>query len=209
MRQVKRESAIAAVVVLVALVLYAAYRVEQPQNLDAVSIFQLLETTVTVMGLLAAAFIGFAWRWPIFQGWLVCVPDLTGTWRGTLVPLIKSDGTLIAGEPIPTTILVRQSSFDVRVTLHTAGMDSRSYSGEVIADEESGEQRLTYSYTTDPSLGTRESNPRHDGTALLSLRVDHRELVGRYWTDRLTRGDIKVRFVDRKQDRTIVKIDSM
>jgi hypothetical protein len=205
MRQVKREGAVSLAVVLVALVLYSVYRIEQPTNLDAVAIFQLLETTVTVVGLLAAMFLTVGWRWPIFQGWLVCVPDLTGTWRGVLVPLVTKHGAVTAGDRIPVTILVRQSSFDVRVTLHTAGMDSRSYSGEVFADEESGEQRLTYSYTTDPSLATRESNPRHDGTALLSLRSSgSRELEGHYWTDRLTRGEIHVSFVGRKLNRAIV-----
>ena len=43
-----------------------------------------LPDVVTIYVLLVLIFTNWAWRLPIFKGWLVPFPDLQGTWKGTL-----------------------------------------------------------------------------------------------------------------------------
>ncbi len=51
---------------------------------DSIS-YSISATTIIVI-----AFINFAWKWPIFKGWLVPFPDLRGEWEGVLKSTYKN-----------------------------------------------------------------------------------------------------------------------
>lgn len=189
MANLRRESLLWVSSLGIVLTFFLIHLIEGNKSYDLVVFLECAETTVTITSLLIACFIGFAWRWRIFAGWLVILPDLGGSWLGVITPL-GGDGTL--GPPLAAVLVVRQRLLSVSATLWTRKATSSSYAAEVFCDEQSGERRITYSYTSEPQLRYRDENPRHDGTAVLSCANLDR-LSGRYWTDRLTRGEIALK----------------
>ena len=52
-------------------------------------------------------------------------------------------------------------------------------------------KNVAYSYTSKPRLSLNERSIPHDGTALFKIiEKPKQKLVGRYWTERLTKGEI-------------------
>ena len=75
--------------------------------------------------------------------------------------------------------------------------ESTSYSTRCLleADREAGRFRFWYSYDNNPRAQYRHRSARHEGVAWLELDIDTdpERLVGDYYTDRRTSGDIDVR----------------
>jgi hypothetical protein len=123
-------------------------------------------------------------------------PDLTGTWAGELVSTWSNSTT---GQPasIPVTIWIRQGIFSTSIKLRSG--ESTSYSTRCLleADQEAGRFRFWYSYDNNPRAQYRHRSARHEGVAWLELDIDTdpERLVGCYYTDRKTSGDIDVRRV--------------
>ena len=164
------------------------YWIERPEHLTALSVLLIVETTVTVVGVLYALFVNFIWHLPLFRGWFVRVPDLRGTWNGVLTPLDPD------GNPLPSircSVMIRQKLFSVNCVLRTEKAESLSFSGSAFLDEETNEGRLVYVYRGWPRLADRKTNPSHDGATLLVLGNDGR-LTGTYFTDRCTRGTLEL-----------------
>jgi|GEM_PF-6850584 len=186
MTALRREPLLWVTVAVVLCATAAIYVVERPEHLNALTVLVIVETTVTVVGALYAIFVNFAWHLGMFRGWFVRVPDLRGTWCGTLTPLDPE------GQPLGTIackLVIRQGLFAINCVLATDKAESRSLSGNAYLDADTGEARLVYFYRGWPRLADRKSNPSHDGTALLALRSDG-TLAGTYFTDRCTRGGI-------------------
>ncbi len=191
MSTLNREGLIWTIVAGIAATATLVYSLERPERLSVVTVFQLAETVVTVDAALIAIFVNYAWRWPIFARWLVCVPALRKTWEGTVTP-IHCDGISAAAEPISAALEIRQTLFHVACIMRTQETTSRSFAAAIFVDPESGERRLSYSYSADSNLRTREHNPRHDGTAVMTIGSGSSPtLQGSYWTDRLTRGELE------------------
>jgi hypothetical protein len=183
----KREALVCCLVLVVLATVSIAYLIERPPALTPESIFVLVETTVTFVGLIYVLFVSFAWHWKLFRKWLVRVPDFRGTWRGTVTPVVQGHES----PQINARLIIRQSLFVVVCILETDNMTSRSFSGAAYYDENTDEPTLIYSYSSDPLIHQRETNPRHDGTAIFRLRdADTVSLTGRYFTDRCTRGSM-------------------
>ncbi len=191
MRSLNREGLVWTVVVGVAVTAALVYSLERPERLSVVAAFQLAETVVTIDTVLIVIFVNYAWRWTLFAHWLVCVPTLNRTWEGTITPIHRSGSSSVA-VPIAAALEIRQTLFHVSCIMSTDETTSRSFAAGIFVDPESGEKRLSYSYAADPNLRTREHNPRHDGTALMTLLPGSPPtLTGAYWTDRLTRGELQ------------------
>ena len=106
---------------------------------------------MSITALAIAFFATWAWRWPLFRGWLVVVPDLNGCWVGTIAPI-----SVINGGEIHTVANIRQTLFRVAIRIWTRRLKSSSYAAEVYCDEDSGEQRFVYSYVADPYLANKD-----------------------------------------------------
>jgi SNF family Na+-dependent transporter len=65
--------------------------------------------TVPLVLILAAFFVGYAWRWKIFRSWLVPFPDLNGTWQGVIQTTWKHPETGAIPAPIPVILTIKQS----------------------------------------------------------------------------------------------------
>jgi hypothetical protein len=194
MNHLRRDAAIWTAVVIVIATALVVYRLEEPVRLGALEWLKIAEGVVAIDSVLFGLFAALGWRWRALRGWLVVVPDLTGSWSGEIVPVLRdADGRVTKADPIPSTLKIRQTLGAVSCRVETGEMASRSYAGDFICDEASGERSLVYCYGTDPILSRREQNPRHDGAVVLAIRENGQMLVGRYWTDRLTRGELTYR----------------
>jgi hypothetical protein len=124
-------------------------------------------------------------------------PDLTGTWEGELESTWKNPATGHGVAPSPVTIWIRQGLFSTSIKLRTAEPTSYSTRCLLEADQEAGRFRFWYSYDNNPRAQYRHRSARHEGVAWLELDIDTdpERLVGCYYTDRKTSGDIDVRRV--------------
>ena len=145
-----------------------------------------------------AALASATWRW-LWRRFPVIgrksFPDLNGTWDGHLVSTWIDPATGQPRPPIPTTIWVRQGIFTTSIKLRTG--ESTSYSTRCLleADHAAGRFRFWYSYTNDPKAEFRYRSARHEGVAWLEVDIDTdpERLVGYYYTERKTSGDIDVK----------------
>jgi hypothetical protein len=164
------------------------------------SALKLLSLVVTIIcsgivGIATAVWRRLWARFPIIRRKLF--PDLTGTWAGELVSTWKTPVTEQGLAPIPVSIWIRQGIFSTSIKLRTG--ESTSYSTRCLleADHEAGRFRFWYSYDNNPRAQYRHRSARHEGVAWLELDIDTdpERLVGCYYTDRKTSGDIDVRRV--------------
>jgi hypothetical protein len=167
---------------------------------------KLISLVVTIISSGIAAIAGAIWRkiwkWLLVMGRKL-FPDLTGTWAGELISTWKNPATGEASAPISVTIWIRQGIFSTSIKLRTG--ESTSYSTRCLleADHEAGRFRFCYSYDNNPRAQYRDRSARHEGVAWLELDIDTDpgRLVGYYYTDRKTSGDIDVRRVKNRVER--------
>ena len=67
-----------------------------------VETLKLLPEVVTLYAAIYLLFVKWLWRLPFLRGWLVPLPDLQGTWEGTLHTEEISD-------PIPAILVIKQT----------------------------------------------------------------------------------------------------
>ena len=127
-------------------------------------------------------------------------PDLNGTWEGTIDTTWARPDTGAAPPPIPTIIRINQSLFFTTVCSQTGESRSQSTRCYLEADRAAGIYSVRYSYANRPKAMVSRSSPRHDGFAWLELNIeaDPNRLIGQYFTERRTTGDIELRRVETK-----------
>lgn len=153
--------------------------------------FGLIPKVVSIDLLVVAVFVKWGWKYKIFRGWLVPFPDLSGTWIGCIHSDWKNPQTGEKPPPIPVMLTVNQSFFHVSCVMRTSEMESFSYSEGFLIDVDRQIKKVAYSYTSKPRLSLSERSIPHDGTAVFQIIEKPKlKLVGRYWTERLTKGEI-------------------
>lgn len=116
------------------------------------------------------------WRYDPF----VKTPYIAGEYTGTLIS--EYDRTERNG-----ILKIKQTFLSVEVSLKTEESKSRSVSGTI--EEILGKPELIYTYLNEPGSGVRERSAIHFGTAMIVID-DKDHMVGRYYTDRGTSGDM-------------------
>lgn len=158
-----------------------------------------LPDAITIYVILALIFTKWAWRFPIFKGWLVPFPDIEGTWKGTFQSTWVDS---ISDQKIPSkavTIAIKQTFSSISCVMYTDESDSYSTTAQIIEDDESGVFRLSYNYTNRSHANVRDRSAIHDGAAILKIILKpEMKLDGEYWTSRKTTGDISVKFISKK-----------
>ncbi len=153
--------------------------------------FHPFSTVVGSMLLLLAIFDIWAWRWPLFHGWFVLRPDLRGTWRVELKSDWKDPATNTTIDPIVGYFVIRQTFSSLSVRMFTAESASELVAAE-ISKESDGTYRLAAVYRNEPILSVRERSPIHYGAFVLFVQGSPaKDLVGHYWTDRKTHGELR------------------
>ena len=162
--------------------------------LDWVNVVKKFPQAVMVYAFLGVAFTKWGWRWRIFKGWLVKIPDLHGTWRGSLISTWVDPSTDEKLPPIPAVLVIKQTFSRIDCSLHTKESSSYSTAAEINEDQ-SGSLYLNYNYTNRPKASIRERSEIHDGASILKIiQAPQRSLEGEYWTSRKTTGEMKFEF---------------
>lgn len=148
--------------------------------------------------LVIAIFVKWGWKYKIFRGWLVPFPDLNGCWVGSIYSDWKDPKTGKKIAPIPVMLNINQSFFHISCVMSTSEMDSYSYSEGFVIDNDRQLKQIAYSYTSKPRLSLQERSASHDGKAIFKIiEKPNKKLTGRYWTERLTKGEIVLTFHSR------------
>jgi hypothetical protein len=173
----------------------AAYQLltgQVPNNFKFISLF------VFIIGVALAGIGEFAWRplwrrFPLLQR--KTFPDISGTWKGTLISTWVDPTTGSPKPPIPAEIVVRQGLFITSISLKTGESTSHSTRAFLEPFRDTGRFRIWYSYNNDPQAQFQHRSSPHEGVAFLECEFDEdpNRLSGRYYTARRTTGDIDVR----------------
>ncbi|WP_434707125.1 hypothetical protein J3P75_14140 [Pseudomonas sp. R1-1] len=157
--------------------------------------FGLIPKVVSIDLLVIAVFIKWGWRLKIFRGWLVPFPNLSGSWVGYIYSDWKNPETGEKPAPIPVMLTVNQSFFHISCMMRTGEMESSSYSEGFLIDPDRQIKSVSYIFTSKPRLSLNERSIPHDGAAVFQIiEKPKQKLVGRYWTERLTKGEIVLQF---------------
>lgn len=160
-----------------------------------IDFFGLVPKVVSIDLLVVAVFVKWGWKLRLFRGWLVPFPDLNGSWVGHIYSDWKNPETGEKPPPIPVMLTVKQSFFHISCMMRTSEMESSSYSEGFLIDSDRQKKNVAYSYSSKPRLSLNERSVPHDGTAVFNIiETPGRKLVGRYWTERLTRGEIVLKY---------------
>jgi hypothetical protein len=117
-------------------------------------------------------------------------PDLNGTWEGEI--------TTEATHQIAARAAIKQTLLQTWVSLHTA--TSKSLTLETTPATESGQCKLYYTYRSFPKNSDWQT---YVGTTVFDVRVinedgkDVLELSGNYFTDRKSKGRVRLRQVNK------------
>lgn len=154
-------------------------------NINAV--WKDITTTITIVTLICTLFVSQAWRWKIFQDWLVPFPCLSGTWEGEVKSTYSSETN-----SIPIYVTINHNFFNIQIKIETGESSSISTCGSFDIDKDRGLNHLIYTYQNNPRATVRERSEIHFGTTRLKICDDTKNLEGEYWTSRKTTGDIRL-----------------
>ena len=143
--------------------------------------------TATLYGLLYAGFRSYAWKWQwLHTVGLVKVPDISGDWCGYVT------SSFDVAQKHPVRMRIQQNWTHLSVKLTADHSESDSMVGSMVVGEET---LLSYQYVNRPRAGATETMHAHDGTAVLKLSDDQRELSGEYYSgrDRANHGAIALK----------------
>ncbi|WP_189517174.1 hypothetical protein [Kushneria pakistanensis] len=155
----------------------------------------LVPKVVSIDLFVVAVFVKWGWKFKIFRGWLVSFPDLSGSWVGFIHSDWKDPRTGEKPNPIPVMLTINQSFFHISCKMTTSEMESSSYSEGFIIDPDRQVKNLAYSYNSKPRLSLNQRSVPHDGAAVFKIiERPWLRLAGRYWTERLTKGEIALEY---------------
>jgi hypothetical protein len=147
--------------------------------------------------ILLALFDQHGWKWRIIRTLhLVSVPNLNGTWVGT----IRSSADAFSKKH-NVSVSIKQNWTSICITLQAENSHSFSRIAGVIIDDPTGIV-LSYEYQNIPNVDAVRTMHIHFGSARLQLAEHNgrRTLIGSYYSgrDRETQGEMKLQFADGK-----------
>jgi len=159
----------------------------QGVSLNGLRLFASVPGILLVM---AVVFDRWAWRWPLVRRYVAQVPDVRGTWKGTVVTTWQpEDGTSM--EPIPAYLVVRQTFTGIWARLLSERSASKTVAAKLVAAAD-GVMTMAAVYRNTPRTRERATSPMHFGAFLVELHDDSvKAFTGHYWTDRETAGDME------------------
>lgn len=151
-------------------------------------------TVVGVTALFVALFNKYLWSWKLFKGWYVKRPDLRGTWKVELKSNWINPETGEELAPVYGYAVIRQSLTCLSLRLMTKESKSVLVAHSIEQQEDEDLFKLVGVYRNEPKIelqGVR-SEIHHGSFALEIHGSPVEELEGHYWTDRATKGGMKL-----------------
>lgn len=149
---------------------------------------------VGVITAVVALFNKYMWSWRVFRGWYVKRPDLRGTWKVELKSSWVNPETGEEIAPIYGYAVIRQSLTFLSFRLMTKESRSVLVAHSIEQQEDDDLFKLVGVYRNEPKIelqGVR-SEIHHGSFALEVHGSPVYELDGHYWTDRATKGGMKI-----------------
>lgn len=161
------------------------------------SFFAPLSTVVSVLSVALLVFDKWAWSW-WGLGLLTRHPDLRGTWKGTIESSWVDPATATAKAPIGCFLIVKQTYTGLHLRLMTSESTSVSLATTLV-EEADGSWSVNGIYRNEPRMILQESSRIHHGGLVLRVGGPPPDtLAGHYWTDRGTRGEMRLVRVSRE-----------
>lgn len=180
----------------IAVVVWAVMLLVQGVSLKA-SYLQPYSFAVGAAILLLFAFDRWLWRIPVVARLCNC-PVLQGTWKGELRSTWVNPSTSEGIPPISVFLMIRQTYSTISMRMMTKESTSRS----LVASLETPRNdiaRASSTYQNIPGLLMQGRSRIHHGALMLEVQGNPAErLVGSYWTDRDTKGEVTLGSRSRK-----------
>ncbi len=180
--------AIVYVVVLAwTVVLYASHETINSAWLRPLSI------VMTVVLYAVIAFDLWFWKIPLLHSWFVKRPVIDGTWRVEIRSNWKNPSTDKVLGPIKGYMVIRQTFSTLSMRLLTEESNSELAGTEIVCSSD-GLYCVSGVYRNEPRFQVRDRSEIHYGAVWLRV-IDEPEkkLIGHYWTDRETAGEMELR----------------
>jgi len=162
---------------------------------NGIDFFKLVPSVVTIDFFVILVFVRWGWDFKLFRGWFVPFPNLSGSWIGLIYSDWKNPETGQKPPPIPVMLTIKQSFFHTSCRMCTSEMESFSYAEGFLINPEKQIKNVAYSYTSKPRISLNQRSTSHDGTAIFQIvEKPEPKLVGRYWTERQTTGEIVLKY---------------
>jgi hypothetical protein len=158
-----------------------------------------LSTVITVVLYAVIAFDLWLWKLPLLHDWFVKRPVIDGTWKVELRSNWKDPATQNTIPPIEGYMVVRQTFSTLSMRLLTAESHSELVGTEIVC---SADRQYCVSgvYRNEPRFEVRDRSEMHYGAVWLRIITQPtKQLIGHYWTDRATAGEMELNSRQRKK----------
>jgi hypothetical protein len=177
-------------------VLYANHDAIKPASLQPLSI------VITIVLYAVMAFDLWLWKIPFLHGWFVKRPVIDGSWKVEIRSNWENPATGTVIEPIEGYIVIRQTFSTLSLRLLTEESSSELVGTEIVCSA-NGLFCVTGIYRNEPRFQVRERSAIHYGAVWLKV-IDEplKKLIGHYWTDRGTAGEMELSNRQKKRFQT-------
>ena len=151
-----------------------------------------LSTVITVVLYAVIAFDLWLWKLPFLHDWFVKRPVIDGTWKVELRSNWKDPATQNTIPPIEGYVVVRQTFSTLSMRLLTVESHSELVGTEIVC---SADRQYCVSgvYRNEPRFEVRDRSEMHYGAVWLRIITQPtKQLIGHYWTDRATAGEMEL-----------------
>jgi hypothetical protein len=164
---------------------------------------QYLSIVITIVLYAVMAFDLWLWKLALLQGWFVKRPVIDGTWKVELRSNWKNPNAEDASiAPIEGYMVIRQTFSTLSMRLLTHESVSELVGTEIVC---SADRLYCVSgvYRNEPRFQVREKSAIHYGAVWLRIITEpSKQLVGHYWTDRETAGEMELTNRQKKKFQT-------
>jgi hypothetical protein len=161
-----------------------------------------LSTVITIVMYTVMAFDLWLWKIPLLHGWFVKRPVIDGTWKVEIRSNWKDPASGTGIPPVEGYMVVRQTLSTVTMRLLTAESSSELVGTEIVCSSD-GLYCVSGVYRSEPRFEVRDKSPIHYGAVWLKV-IDEatKKVIGHYWTDRETGGEMELSNRQKKKFQT-------
>ncbi len=165
------------------------------QDISVWNFYSLIPFGVVLFIIMSAVdiFDRYIWSWKILKGWYVKRPDIRGTWEVELESSWIDPKTNKKIPPIYGYVAIRQTLTFLSVRLMTQASKSELVAHSIEEQEYRDLFKLVGVYRNEPKIEQRSVSEIHYGSFVLDIHGSPVcEMQGHYWTDRGTKGGMKL-----------------